>query len=212
MNINYHKFIEYSSRDIKNIFKDLDINKLSDYDKRKLIFNFLCDNWTYNWSEFLKMSYEKVTEKRYSINNAHNLYNCIVNRICLCNSISSYYMLLLKAVGIDSSVVCTDNGYPIKHAINIVYSKDTDTYSFDDVSSSIIHPNNREYYFDYDLNDANNLMQGNTPFGVYNVLWLRLPNVYTYALIDDYIGYDESIFKSIPKYNIPDKIISYKKK
>lgn len=155
--------------EIKNIFKDYNLNKLSKYEIRKVIFNYLCNSLKYDY-ELL----EKIKQFNLSRKNGINDINTVLvrnpylefksvmdNKIGICNSISQYYKILLEEVGIKAYCVVTDDGTEVLHQLTMIYDEDKDTYSFDDITSVIVDRGDMSAFFDYDLEMANSLNQGN---------------------------------------------------
>ena len=160
---NYNETIAKLKSKIGEIFKDKDISKLSDYEKRRIIFDYLCDTLEYDY-ELLK---NIRNPKWYKSGNERDPYgefeSVIDNNIGICNAISQYYVLLLEQVGIESyTIFCTDD-LAGGHALNIVYDKDHDTYSLDDVTSVIVGLGDKSKYFDYSFTMASLYGQGNKP-------------------------------------------------
>ena len=154
-NWNYIK--EKIQEEDNNIFEGFNKTNLNDYEK-KIIFNYLCSNITYDYIAYIDILLKIVRSKeevdkyikekritdprlirliyiRYEIkdyikrrNPVEELLNTIDNHEGLCNSISQYYKLLLEYNDIYSVCVICDNLSHRNHQINLVYSKDNDIF------------------------------------------------------------------------------------
>ena len=72
----------------------------------------------------------------------------------------------------------------VSHQLNIVYDKDEDAYSFDDITSAIINIDDKENLFDYDLEYAKSINQGNKKItNKDNGEWFLLPSSYLDAIL-----------------------------
>ena len=165
---------------LKEIFYGYDFQNLNSYEKRKIIFNFLCDNISYDYELLNNIRDFNEGKRQISRKPFLELSNVINNKIGICNAISQYYKLLLEEVGIASYCVICDDGTQIKHQLNLVYDDSQETYSFDDITSVIVSRGTNEEYFDYDLETANYFNQGNIEI-FNNKKWVILP--------EDYINY-----------------------
>lgn len=196
------------------IFEGVDKSILSDYEKRKMIFEYLCNNLKYdfdglidlylnskkmliNFDEIAKhepmTQYYEVKELLSTLNipvteilifqvisrieakeYEKGLSNCVsIIKIFeegkgMCNSDSIVYKMLLEMNDIYSAVFICDNSQPRLHALNLVYDKEHNSYSFDDVSTYTAARETEnvtpDMFFDYDLEYANNILkQGFTP-------------------------------------------------
>lgn len=203
MENNLEQYINY---EIESIFGDIDISTLSDYQKREMIFDYLCSNLTYDWELYFKILLSKISlsckiPNNFSRNFCLEMENMVTQHKGVCISIASYYKLLLDRVGVYSIVIGTNDGTPVHHILNIVYNYETDSFSFDDVTSMITRHRKKDFCFDYDLDDAHIIHQGNKPIiKKNNSYWLTLPPI-NYKL-----GRDRPHFSLIE-----DKIISIKK-
>ena len=142
-------------------YNNNNLDNLSCYEKRKIIFDFLCDNIMYDYELLQKIRDFNISKKPVSRNSFLELSNVIDRKIGICNAISQYYKLLLEQVGITSYCVICDDGTPVRHQLNLVYDNDYETYSFDDITSVIVNRGTKEEYFDYDLEMAHVFNQGN---------------------------------------------------
>lgn len=167
---------------LEEMFYKYDLENLDCYEKRKIIFDYLCDNVSYDYELLKDIRDFNESKKRVSRNPFLELSNVIDKKIGVCNAISQYYKLLLQEVGITSYCVICDDGTPVKHQLNLVYDDCHGMYSFDDITSVIVGRGTKEEYFDYDLESANFYNQGNVE--VYkNKKWFVLPNDYINYLI-----------------------------
>ena len=179
---------------LEEIFYNYNLENLSCYEKRIIIFNFLCDNISYDYELLRRIRDFNVNKNPVSRNSFLELASVINKKIGICNGISQYYKLLLEEVGITSYCVICDDGTPVKHQLNLVYDNDHGTYSFDDITSVIVNRGTKEEYFDYDLETAHFFNQGNVE--VYkDKKWFVLPDNYINYLIgrekDSVISLDE---------------------
>jgi len=167
---------------LEEIFYNYDFQNLSNYEKRKIIFDFLCDNISYDYELLNNIREFHTSKKQVSRNTFLELSSVINKKIGICNAISQYYKLLLEEVGIISYCVICDDGTQVKHQLNLVYDDYHRTYSFDDVTSVIVKRGTNEEYFDYDLETANSFNQGNAEV-FKDKKWFILPEEYINFLI-----------------------------
>lgn len=191
------------------IFEGVDKSKLSDYEKRKMIFEYLCNNLEYDFdaltdmilnSRKLSINFDKILnmqpmeqynevsdflkkenipvendvifhmirrikagEYKKGFSNIQSMIKLLEKGKGLCNSDSIIYKLLLEMNDIYSAVYICDNSEIRLHALNIVYDKENNSYSFDDISTYTAARVNMdvtsEMFFDYDLEYANNVLK-----------------------------------------------------
>lgn len=190
-------------KNLNIIFQDCDINLLNNYEKRKIIFEYLCNNVSYDY-DLLDNIRNFVLYKTPVVRELYlELENVIYNHKGICNSISQYYKLLLEEVGIKASCVICDDGTPVKHQLNLVYDDINDSYSFDDVTSVIVNRGTIEDFFDYNLEFANSVDQGNE-IVLDDKYWVILPNDY----INYLVGKNSDSAEELSF--LPDNIISVK--
>jgi hypothetical protein len=146
---------------IEEIFKYRPIHSLSDYERRRIIFEHLTETLEYDFDQLDVIKKGIIEKKRPSRNPTQELMSVINANLGICNGISQYYKLLLERIGIKSHCVVCDDGTEINHQIVLVYNQDTDTYSFDDVTGVVVGRGTKEEYFDYDVSQANKSGQGN---------------------------------------------------
>lgn len=194
------------------IFDGINIEKIGYYEKRKIIFEYLCNNIQYDYDLLEKIKLNQVnTNYKIPRQPYLEIESVLTNNKGICNAIAQVYKLLLEKVGIYSLCVICDDGTDVKHQLNLVYDEDNDSFSFDDITSIIVNRGSVDDFFDYDMEDANKNNQGNRV--IYGKeYWVFLPTQYIYLLIG---RKDEKYFK----YNIepsdvtkiPNNIISRKK-
>lgn len=254
---------------IKNInriiFSNINMDTLSDYEKRKMIFDFLCNNHKFSYEDYYdkilnsfcygnvktfldldeKNSYlharafaakvenedmeldfntnlssyysdnpEKTEEmlKKYLEDNdcySDKLYNSVLDRLksgkfnitynvfdetaklileqlASNGEIDCVYKSLLELNDIYAlRVICSSNNSPIDHGICLVYDSETEKFSFDDITSYLYGVAPIEDCFDYDLEDAKKLGQGN-----------RTPRAFCSMTNDDTFGLAISSFSN----------------
>ena len=146
---------------IKEIFKNYELNELSNYQKREIIFDYLYNTLSYNYELLEKIKTSKKREGTRLVREPFlELKDVIDTNIGICNSISQYYKLLLEQLDIKAYCVICDDGTSVKHEIVLVYDEDSDIYSFDDITSVIVKRGNKDTFFDYDVEVANRENQG----------------------------------------------------
>lgn len=154
--------------DIALIFKNTDIDSLSFNNKRKMIYDYVVNN--FNIDTYLEDSikYAKKIGARGFIKNADELKKTAFDHLGLSFGISLYYKLLLEEVGIPSYQVSykyEDEKYLLNLILNdnnnkeIIFDDDVNEYCFDDVFSAIKYRQN-DKYFNYNLDTANKYGQG----------------------------------------------------
>ena len=164
---------------INNIFIGIDINELSNYEKRKIIFEYVCKHGNY---DFDLLENIRIKGPR---NPWNELYAAIDEQLSICNGFSQYYKLLLEKVGIYSLCICCNDGTDVPHQLSIV-SNDDGTFSFDDTTSVIVGKGSIDDFFDYDIEFASKLNQGNNPIykNENNIFyWCTLPTKMLDALV-----------------------------
>lgn len=189
--------------DLNIIFKDYDIKNLKDYEKRRIVFEYLSNNITYDFELLEAIRDFHVSQKSVGRNTYLELENVIYEKKGICNGISQYYKLLLGELGIKSFCVICDDGTPVKHQLTLVYDDEADSYSFDDVVSVIVGRGSLDDFFDYDLPTANAFNQGNKKISG-DKYWFILPD----SFINYLIGRNDS--SAINLEQLPDNISSVK--
>ena len=165
---------------ISIIFSDEDIMNLSSYEIRQKIFNHLTHSLSYDYEALEKIKSTAEGGKRFTRNAQVEFQNAVFNKIGICNAISQFYKLLLEKVGIKSYCVICDDGTPVNHQLSLVYDNDSESYSFDDVTSVIVKKGTEEEFFDYDLEYAKSKNQGKKKI---------MEGEEFYILSEDYINY-----------------------
>lgn len=145
---------------IQEIFKFHPIHTLTDYERRKIIFEHLTKTIEYNHSQLEKLMDAEINKTPVRRNPTEELLSVVDFNYGICNGISQYYKLLLERIGIKSHCVIVDDTTPVNHQILLVHNQETDTYSFDDVTSVVVGRGTQEDFFDYDVEKAKNLGQG----------------------------------------------------
>lgn len=190
---------------INTIFCNYDINDLNYYEKRKIIFEYLINNLSYDYQLLEEIKNAKINKIGISRNPIQELNSVINTKKGICNAISQYYKLLLEIVGIKSYCVICDDGTKVNHQLNLVYDSSNDSYSFDDITSVIVGRGTIEDFFDYDLQSANLVNQGNK----------NIMNDQSFVILpEDYINYLVNREKSLSETleRLPNNIISIKNK
>lgn len=205
-----------------NIFYNYNISELSSYQKRTIIFDYLCDSLEYDWD-----LYESIVEVTKEKNRTHRpvkgfrrdsskeLHDAIFHNKGICNAIAQYYKLLLQHMNIYSVQICCHDNTEVNHALNLVYDEEHNTYSFDDITSVIVDRGTKEQFFDYDIEDAYNMNQGQkTLFN--NKYWYIIPSCYINYLADNindnfYQQFNLETIENEVDIPIPENIISLKK-
>ena len=178
------------------IFSKYNIQELNDYEKRRIIYDYLVRNIEYDFDKLNEISdFNLKKVQRITRNPIQELMNVILKKKGICNGISQYYKLLLECVGINCYCVVCNDGTPVNHQLNIIYNKDTNNYSFDDVTSGIVYKEYNYKYFDYDIATANAMHQGVEKNEI-DEYWTVIHN----ELINYYIGREAGLFEDIDKF------------
>lgn len=140
---------------IEEIFKDEDMDTLSKFKKRKIIYNYLVNNKQYDqeYMNGIYSNYHNRTDKnRFARNLQQEFLHPLLTEKGVCNGFAQVYKVLLEKIGVYSMCLnCAveyNNEY-IGHQLNFVYDDEIDAYSFDDITFGIQN-NTTEEYFDYD--------------------------------------------------------------
>ena len=155
--------------DIENIFKGVDVNSLSFINKRKMIYDYMVNNFTIDTYLADSIKYARSTGVRNFYHHANELKRTAFDHQGLSFGLSVYYKFLLEEVGIGSYYVSykKDND---KFGLNLIFQEknkndiifddeDNDQYYFDDVYLGILNKNT-EKYFNYNIDTANKYGQG----------------------------------------------------
>jgi len=155
----------------KKIFANYDLESLSDREKRKIIFDYLVNNSTYDHELF-----DRIKRPGIRRNYIQELSKYADTKIGVCHTMAEYYKMLLGYNNIYSiCVTCMQqlNGALSEgHMINLVYDDISRSYSFDDINMTVLErdyfdknygdlPSNPDKYFNYDLEMASRYGQGN---------------------------------------------------
>lgn len=200
---NWEEINEKIVKTTHKIFEGHNLETLSDYAKRNMIYDYLTKELGYDFDLLEKIYHAEINKTSITRNPIKELKDVLDTNIGICNSISQYYKLLLETVGIEAHCVICDDGTAVKHQLNLVYDKDNDSYSFDDVTSVIVKRGSKEDYFDYDRKQANSMDQGNVLLFNKDGFFL-LPEPYVSFLV----GRKEGPTPNLEK--MPDNIVSVK--
>lgn len=196
----------------QKIFESYELLKLTDYEKRRIIFDYLCNHLQYDYN-LLEQIKENVERSSPIVRNPYDEFASVLNfQVGICNAIAQFYKMLLEMQNIYSVCVICDDSTSVNHQLNLVYDIDNNVYSFDDITSVIVKRGTEDDFFDYDLDSANKLNQGIRPISE-NQYWFILPTEYVYYLVGkdtkEYLKYglEESNELIIP---LPSNIVSVK--
>ena len=115
------------------IITELDIQNKSDFEKAYAIYNWICQN----------ISYEKLDDCR-----DQDIYYALVHKKSVCAGMSKSFVYLLSKVGIDGSVISGKTIYldePMNHAWAVAYLNGV-PYSFDITNDIGNQPDQYEYF------------------------------------------------------------------
>ena len=193
------------SQEIKTIFEFYDMDSLTSFEKREIIFNYLTENIEYDYDFLDRIREREINKENATLRRdpAQELLDVIYYKEGVCNGISQYYKLLLEQVGIKSFCVICDDGTEVNHQLNLVYEETSRTYSFDDVTSVLVGRGTKSDFFDYDVAQAKKLNQGNKAV-FHGENFFPLPETY----VDYLIGRSKVIS---PMIKMPENITPYKK-
>lgn len=190
---------------ISIIFNGFDIDKLCSYEKRKMIFSYLIITLHYDYYLLEQIKNFEINKFKLVRDPIKELASVINDNIGICNAISQYYKLLLEVVGIKAYCVICDDNTEVNHQLNLVYDSDNDSYSFDDVTSVVVGRGTIESYYDYDLQFANSVNQGNINI-MDDQCFVVLPEDYINYLVNRKISLSETLDR------LPENIVSLKNK
>lgn len=210
---NWNQASEELNKIIFEVFKGININELDFYTKRKMIFEYLCNNVAYDYELLGKIKANQLDHNiRVSRSNYLEIESVLQNRKGVCNAIAQVYKLLLEKVGIYSLCVICDDSTDVKHQLNLVYDEELDSFSFDDITSVIVNRGTLDDFFDYDLEDAIKNKQG-TKIAANDRHWLILPTNVVYYFVgrndSEYLKYG---YENKDLLMLPDNIVSKKKR
>ena len=188
---------------IEKIFKEEDINKLSKFEMRKIIYNYLVNNKQYDheYMEGIYSNYHNRTNKnKFSRNLMQEFMHPLITEKGVCNGFTQIYKVLLEKIGVYAMCLnCAvefNNEY-VGHQLNLVYDDEFDAYSFDDITFGIQN-NTTEEYFNYE--NPEEKIQGIGPITTFNlkkIKWTVLGDEY----INIYMKRDSSPIKRPQKLN-----------
>ena len=174
MNYDKMEFDEVLNKKILEIFKDIDYNKLSNFRKRKMIYDYLVNNLEYDYVLLSEIYDYKPRNYKAEIMSGLNegKKNKDNKGLAVCNGISYAYKLLLERVGIESILIASnievddvnslknidinhvkkgENGkFKLGHMFILVKNEDG-TFSFDDPTCDIMHKDEKMNWFNYEL-------------------------------------------------------------
>lgn len=133
------------------IFDGHDKRVLTSLQKRYMIFNYLVNNYEFDWTSY---NYKCYFNKK--ILPHDSMYRLITERKGLCSSLTPFYKFLLERENIPS-ICCYCNLDDLENQHMILLVKDENNWSFDDVSGAIIGEDPIENLFGYDLLEASKL-------------------------------------------------------
>lgn len=193
------------------IFKNIKVNTLDSYTKRKMIFDYLCSNINYDFSLLEKIKQNQIGQNKTPRDPYLEVESVLKYKKGICNAIAQVYKFLLEKAGIYSLCVICDDGTDVNHQLNLVYDEELDLFSFDDITSVIVNRGTTIDFFDYDMEDANKFNQGCKP--IFNdKYWMYLPTDYINLIFgrkdSSYLKYDYEI---TDVFEIPKNIFSQKK-
>lgn len=180
--------------EIRYIFKDYVEVELSSYEKRKIIFDHLCRTLTYDIEMLNNIKLQKQGAIRLVRDPLQEILSVMNDRKGICNAIAQYYKLLLEEVGVFSMCVICDDTTEVNHQLNLVYDEENDSYSFDDITSVIVKRGTNSQFFDYDLDDAHELMQG-TKENQALEMWTIWPT----SMVNLYVGKNPNLKSNFSK-------------
>lgn len=177
----------------ENIFYGYNTNDLTSTEKRKIIFNYLTNSLEYDFDllEGIKLN-NLGNGKKFPRSLSNEILSVLSNKKGVCNAISQVYKLLLEKANIYAMCICCNDSTVVPHQLNLVYDKENDTYSFDDITSVIVGRGTKDDFFNYDLDDANRLGQGNKEVNS-GQKWVALPTEMVYFLV----GRDDHFYKQL---------------
>ena len=149
-------------RDLREIFEEYVPETMSNFDKRKVVYDYMVNNFEYNTYLYDTIIYRmKHKDGTYRPHRATELADTVFNHRGISHSLAQYYKLALEDLGIPTYYVTYMGKDGIIRGLNLVYDKNNSKYpfSFDDVALGIINKDSTKY-FNYDLKKANYFDQG----------------------------------------------------
>ena len=215
MQLGNWKELKIKFEEINNkIFENYDTVNLTSYEKRKIIFNYLCNNIKYDFDyldKLIKIAKKETTDTFRSP--SMEIESVLNKKQGVCNAIAQVYRVLLEMNDIYSLCVICDNGMEVAHQLNLVYDNEHNTFSFDDITSVIVQIDSKENLFDYDKKYASSIGQGNKRiFNEEDGEWMFLSSEYLDVILgrknDKFSGlfdFDDGI-----NWHLPENIKSIK--
>lgn len=192
---------------IEKIFEKENIEELSNYEKRKIIYDYLVENKKYNEEYFagILSNYDKKNTKMFSRNLQQEFLEPLISNKGICNGFSQLYKVLLEKIGIFSycinCMIKNENSF-VGHQLNLVYDYETETFSFDDITFGIIK-NTKIEYFDYDLEEAINKEEKQGYKSIHdNTKWMVIDE----SIIDYYMKRNKPVMTAPIKLTMNEKI------
>jgi len=107
---NWSNIKNYLHDTLNKIFKNYDIILLSNYEKRKIVFEYLCNNLSYDYDLLDKIRDFNINKTPICRELYLELESVIYYQKGICNAISQYYKLLLEELGIKAICVIVGRG------------------------------------------------------------------------------------------------------
>ncbi|MDD2208696.1 MAG: hypothetical protein PHU45_05065 [Bacilli bacterium] len=192
--LNWSEIEPLIEQKLKTIFNNDDYHNLSIYERRKKIYDYLCDTLEFDEEELYNQNKDIKKE----------IMDVLNNNKGICNSISYVYKILLEKVNVYSLVLfCKDEDD--MHTILLV-DNGNGTLSFDDISIGIYSKKvsgvgiSIEERFDYDLEDAKDMNQGIRKIDNNNN-YLELPS----ESVNYFMGKKDESYKNVKPKNVKEE-------
>jgi len=189
--LNWSEIEPLIEQKLKTIFNNDDYHNLSIYERRKKIYDYLCDTLEFDEEELYNQNKDIKKE----------IMDVLNNNKGICNSISYVYKILLEKVNVYSLVLfCKDEDD--MHTILLV-DNGNGTLSFDDISIGIYSKKingvgiSIEERFDYDVEDAKDMNQGIRKIDSNNN-YLILPS----ESVNYFMGKKDESYKNVKPKNV----------
>ena len=172
--INRDELKSKTEADLKKIFSEYIVDTLSNYEKRKIIYNYVVNNFKYDNYLFEKYKYIFENNIRNGKHFASEVEDTMRNHKGISHNLSIYYKFLLEAAGIPAYYVTYHDENDFIYGLNLVYDGELpdpnakrflfnnvsyDDFSFDDVTLGIKNKNSKDF-FAYDIRKAEKYGQG----------------------------------------------------
>lgn len=166
-----------------DIFWGINVSELSAIEKRKTIYDYLVQTIKYDYDLLEGIKNNQDNSKPKIIRDlSEEIMSVLYKNKGICNAISQVYKLLLEKVNIYSMCVVTTDGTTVPHQLNLVFNKEENTFSFDDITSVIVDRGSAKEFFNYDIVSANSLNQGNSQV-MEQSNWIAMPSDLLYYLV-----------------------------